>query len=162
VSVRGVLPVSSSSSTVVVAVEVGKRSFAVSVTAADRRRLFGPVEVAMTRPAVSELIGRICAVLPSPLPPAGRVQVAVEAAGHYHQPLLAPSTWPSSWQVRELNPAQVSEQRRVMGRVMGRRRVKTDAVHKRTDRPLHNPGRRCDADRTKGRTRRRRRYGAPR
>ena len=83
-SVRGVLP----SSTVVVAVHVGKRSLAVSVTAADRRRLLGPVEVAMTRPAVSELIGRICAVLP----PAGCVQVAVEAAGHYHQPLLAPST----------------------------------------------------------------------
>ena len=78
VSVRGVLPVSSSSSTVVVAVEVGKRSFAVSVTAADRRRLFGPVEVAMTRPAVSELIGRIGAVLP-----AAGVLVAVEAAGHY-------------------------------------------------------------------------------
>jgi transposase len=107
-------------STVVVAVDVGKTSFAVSVTAADRRRLFGPVEVAMTRPAVSELIGRICALLPS----AGCVQVAVEAAGHYHQPLLAPSTWPSSWQVRELNPAHVSEQRRVMGR----RRVKTDAI----------------------------------
>ena len=107
-------------STVVVAVDVGKTSFAVSVTAADRQRLFGPVEVAMTRPAVSELIGRICALLP----PAGCVQVAVEAAGHYHQPLLAPSTWPSSWQVRELNPAHVSEQRRVMGR----RRVKTDAI----------------------------------
>ena len=115
-SVRGVLP----SSTVVVAVDVGKRSFAVSVTAADRRRLLGPVEVAMTRPAVSELIGRICAVLP----PAGCVQVAVEAAGHCHQPLLARSTWPSSWLLRELNPAHVSEQRRVMGR----RRVKTDAI----------------------------------
>jgi transposase len=107
-------------STVVVAVDVGKRSFAVSVTAADRRRLFGPVEVAMTGPAVSELIGRICAVLP----PAGCVQVAVEAAGHYHQPLLASSAWPAGWQVVELNPAHVTEQRRVMGR----RRVKTDAI----------------------------------
>lgn len=115
-SVPGVLP----SSTVVVAVDVGKRSFAVSVTAADRRRLFGPVEVAMTGPAVSGLIGRIGAVLPA----AGCVLVAVEAAGHYHQPLLAPSTWPSGWQVVELNPAHVSEQRRVMGR----RRVKTDAI----------------------------------
>ena len=76
-SVHGVLP---SSSTVVVAIDVGKSSFAVSVTAADRRRLFGPVEVAMTGSAVSELIGRICAVLP----PAGCVQVGVEAAGHYH------------------------------------------------------------------------------
>ena len=74
----------------------------------------------MTRPAVSDLIGRICAVLPA----VGCVQVAVEAAGHYHQPLLAPSTWPAGWQVRELNPAHVTEQRRVMGR----RRVKTDAI----------------------------------
>jgi transposase len=77
VSVDGVLP----SSTVVVAVDVGERSFAVSVTAADRRRLLGPVEVAMTGPAVSELVGRICAVVPA----GGCVQVAVEAAGHYHQ-----------------------------------------------------------------------------
>ena len=74
----------------------------------------------MTRPAVSELVARICAVLPA----GGCVQVAVEAAGHYHLPLLASSTWPGSWRVRELNPAHVTEQRRVMGR----RRVKTDAI----------------------------------
>jgi transposase len=51
------------------------------------------------------------------------VRVGVEAAGHYHRPLLSASVWPG-WEVVELNPAQVSEQRWVMGR----RRVKTDAI----------------------------------
>ena len=51
------------------------------------------------------------------------IRVGVEAAGHYHRPLLSPSVWPG-WEVVELNPAHVSEQRRVMGR----RRVKTDAL----------------------------------
>ena len=49
--------------------------------------------------------------------------MGVEAAGHYHRPLAAPAVWPG-WEVVELNPAHVTEQRRVMGR----RRVKTDAM----------------------------------
>jgi len=52
------------------------------------------------------------------------VRVGVEAAGHYHRPLLAPAAWPVGWEVLELNPAHVTEQRRVQGR----RRVKTDAI----------------------------------
>jgi len=55
--------------------------------------------------------------------PAGLVRVGVEAAGHYHRPLATPAVWPG-WQVVQLNPAHVSEQRRVMGR----RRIKTDAL----------------------------------
>jgi transposase len=110
-----------SSSTVVVAVDVGKRSFAVSVSTADRQRLLGPVEVAMTRPALDRLVERVRAVLPAD---GLSVRVGVEAAGHYHQPLIAVSSWPAGWLVCELNPAHVSEQRRVMGR----RRVKTDAI----------------------------------
>ena len=55
--------------------------------------------------------------------PDGVVRVGVEAAGHYHRPLLCRSVWPG-WEVVELNPAHVAEQRRVMGR----RRVKTDAI----------------------------------
>jgi transposase len=51
------------------------------------------------------------------------VKVGIEAAGH-HRPLLVPSVWPPGWQVLELNPAHVAEQRRVQGR----RRVKTDAL----------------------------------
>jgi hypothetical protein len=48
----------------------------------------------------------------------------VEAAGHYHRPLLGSAVWPVGWQVVELSPARVAEQRRVQGR----RRVKTDAI----------------------------------
>jgi transposase len=58
------------------------------------------------------------------LPPDAVVTVGVEAAGHYHRPLLEPSAWPVGWQIVELNPAHVTEQRRVQGR----RRVKTDAI----------------------------------
>jgi transposase len=121
VSRHAALPQVSLSSTVVVAVDVGKRSFAVSVSGADRQRLLGPVEVAMTRPALDRLIEQVRAVVPGN---GVGVRVGVEAAGHYHQPLIAPACWPAGWQVRELNPAHVTEQRRVMGR----RRVKTDAI----------------------------------
>ena len=75
----------------------------------------------MTRPGLDRLVERVRAVLPGP---DSRVRVGVEAAGHYHQPLIAASSWPAGWRVWELNPAQVTEQRRVMGR----RRVKTDAI----------------------------------
>ena len=109
------------SSTVVVAVDVGKTSFALSVTDAGRCRLFGPADFAMTRPGLAEAVGCVGAVLP------GRevaVKVGIEAAGHYHRPLLTPSVWPAVWEVLQLNPAHVAEQRRVQGR----RRVKTDAI----------------------------------
>jgi transposase len=75
----------------------------------------------MTRPALNRLVEQVRAVVPGPDSP---VRVGVEAAGHYHQPLIAPNSWPDGWQIRELNPAHVTEQRRVMGR----RRVKTDAI----------------------------------
>jgi hypothetical protein len=52
------------------------------------------------------------------------VKVSIEAARHYHRPLLVPSVWPAGWQVLELNPAHVAEQRRAQGR----RRVETDAL----------------------------------
>ena len=103
----------------VVAVDVGKNRAALSVTDADRRRLLGPVEFVMTATGVSAVLGRVCAVLP-----AGAVTVGVEAAGHYHRPLLAAGVWPPGWQLLELSPARVAEQRRVQGR----RRVKTDAI----------------------------------
>jgi transposase len=103
----------------VVAVDVGKNKAALSVTDADRHRLFGPAEFAMTAPAVAAVLQRVCSVLP-----AAPVKVAVEAAGHYHRPLLGSGVWPTGWEVVELSPARVSEQRRVQGR----RRVKTDAI----------------------------------
>jgi transposase len=103
----------------VVAVDVGKNTAALSVTDEARRRLLGPINFAMTAAAVSAVVDRVCGVLP-----AAAVQVGVEAAGHYHRPLLAPGVWPAGWEVLELSPARVSEQRRVLGR----RRVKTDAI----------------------------------
>jgi transposase len=103
----------------VVAVDVGKNTAALSVTDAARHRLFGPVEFAMTAPAVAAVVERVCAVVPG-----AAVKVGVEAAGHYHRPLLGSGLWPAGWELVELSPARVSEQRRVQGR----RRVKTDAI----------------------------------
>jgi transposase len=79
----------------------------------------GPVDFVMTAPAVTAVVERVCAVLP-----AVAVRVGIEAAGHYHRPLLAAGVWPAGWQVLELSPARVAEQRRVQGR----RRVKTDVI----------------------------------
>lgn len=109
-----------SASAVVVAVDVGKNAVALSVTDDQRHRLLGPVYFAMTMPGLSSTLTLVHEVLP----PAARVKVGIEAAGHYHRPLLAPSSWPTGWQLLELNPAHVTEQRRVQGR----RRVKTDAI----------------------------------
>ena len=97
----------------VVAVDVGKASAAVLVTDAARRRLLGPLEFPMTAAALARVITKTQAVLP-----AGLIRVGVEAAGHYHRPLASPAVWPG-WQVVELNPAHVCEQRRVMGRRRG-------------------------------------------
>ncbi|TDO60948.1 hypothetical protein EV651_107222 [Kribbella sp. VKM Ac-2571] len=57
------------SSTVVVAVDVGKRSVALSVTDAGRHRVLGPVEFEMTRSALASVVGQVRGVLPD----AGRV-----------------------------------------------------------------------------------------
>jgi transposase len=109
-----------SSSMVVVAVDVGKNTVACSVTDERRHRLFGPVDFAMTRSGLAATLVRITEVVPA----AAGVKVGIEAAGHYHQPLMAPASWPEGWVLLELNPAHVTEQRRVQGR----RRVKTDAI----------------------------------
>jgi transposase len=103
----------------VVAVDVGKSKAVLSVSDAARHRLLGPVEFVMTAPALATVLQRVGAVLPGT-----PVKVGVEAAGHYHRPLLESAVWPAGWEVLELSPARVSEQRRVQGR----RRVKTDAI----------------------------------
>ena len=74
----------------------------------------------MTAPGLRAVTARLQQVLPA----GAVVRVGVEAAGHYHRPLLSGSAWPPGWQVLELNPAHVTEQRRVRGR----RGIKTDAV----------------------------------
>lgn len=117
---NNIAPFSASAATVVVAVDVGKNTVALSVTDAGRHRLFGPIDFAMTRSGLRTVVDRVSGVLPDP----AVVKVGVEAAGHYHRPLLAPAAWPPGWEVVELNPAHVAEQRRVQGR----RRVKTDAI----------------------------------
>lgn len=107
------------SSTIVVAVDVGKTSAVLSVTDSARERVFGPVEFAMTRSGLIGVVRRVGAVVP----PCAQVKVGIEAAGHYHRPVLD-YRWPARWEVLEFNPAHVAEQRRVAGR----RRVKTDAI----------------------------------
>jgi transposase len=92
------------SSTIVVAVDVGKSSVMVSVTDGARRRLMGPVEFAMTRSGLGAAAQRVLAVA------ATCPQIKVR--------------WPPGWEVLELNPAHVGEQ----PRVMGRRRLKTDGI----------------------------------
>lgn len=110
----------SAATVVVVAVDVGKNTVALSVSDFERHRLLGPLDFAMTKRGLSCTLARVGEVLPHD----AVVKVGIEAAGHYHRPLLAPSAWPSGWEVLELNPAHVGEQRRVQGR----RRVKTDAI----------------------------------
>jgi len=107
------------SSTIVVAVDVGKTSAVFSVTDAARHRLLAPSEFAMTGSGLSTAAARAMAAVPA----SGRVKVGVEAAGHYHRPVLE-HHWPDGWEVLELNPAHVAEQRRVQGR----RRIKTDVI----------------------------------
>lgn len=99
------------SSTVVVAVEVGKTTVAVSVTDVGRRRLLGPLDFAVTGPGLAATVMKVREVLPAAAVAPGSVKVGVEAAGHDHRPLLAPTAWPSGREVLELNPAHVSEQR---------------------------------------------------
>ncbi len=107
------------SSTIVVAVDVGKTSVMLSATDSDRRRVFGPVECAVTRSELAATVHRVSAVVPR----SAQVKVGIEAAGHYHRPVLD-YRWPAGWEVLEFNPAHVAEQRRVAGR----RRVKTDVI----------------------------------
>ena len=107
------------SSTIVVAVDVGKLSLVVSATSGSRERLLGPVQVSMSRSGLAWVVERLSRVIPV----SAQVRVGVEAAGHYHRP-VRDYAWPAGWQVVELNPAHVAEQRRVAGR----RRIKTDAI----------------------------------
>ncbi|USI89922.1 IS110 family transposase [Rhodococcus pyridinivorans] len=107
-------------STIVVAVDVGKTTASVSATDTGRHRLFGPVDIAMTRSDLRLLVDR----LTQSFPPSPQVKIGIEAAGHYHRPMLDYPGWPAGWEILELNPARVGEQRRIHGR----RRIKTDAI----------------------------------
>ena len=54
----------------------------------------------MTGPSLSRVVTDIDRVLPVD----AVVKVGIEAAGHYHRPLLN-AGWPIGWEVLELNPA---------------------------------------------------------
>lgn len=109
------------SSTVVVAVDVGKTEFAFSVADVSRTPLLKPrTGCPMTGPSLAQVIADISRVLPAD----AVVKVGIEAAGHYHRPLLTAGAWPSGWEVVELNPGHVTEQRRVLGK----RTIKTDVI----------------------------------
>ena len=79
------------------------------------------IEFPLTRSGVAQMLAGLCRALPTD---ARLVRVGVEAAGHYHQPMITPGVWPQGWQVLELNPAHVTAQRRVNGS----RGVKTDRI----------------------------------
>jgi transposase len=83
--------------------------------------LVPPFEFMLDLAGVAELAARVDARLPAATQ---LVRVGVEAAGHYHRPLLADGVLPAGWQIVELNPAWVTAQRRVNGS----RAVKTDRV----------------------------------
>ncbi|HSV40362.1 MAG TPA: IS110 family transposase [Nocardioidaceae bacterium] len=109
------------SSTVVVAVDVGKTEFAFSVTDVARTSLLKPrTGCPMTGPSLAQVVADIGRVLPTD----AVVKVGIEAAGHYHRPLLMAGAWPTGWEVLELNPGHVTEQRRVLGK----RTIKTDVI----------------------------------
>jgi transposase len=105
-----------------VPVDVGKAAAMALVCDFTGEVLARQFEFALTRAGVVKLVERVEAVRAAR--PVRLVRVGIEAAGHYHRPLTAAGVLPADWQLVELNPAQVTAQRRSNGQ----RGVKTDAV----------------------------------
>ena len=105
-----------------VPVDVGKHDAMALVADGTGQRLVAPFTFSLDRPGLAALVGRVERVV------AGRdevqVEVGVESAGHYHRPVTASGVLPEGWTLVELNPAHVTEQRRVLGK----RGIKTDQV----------------------------------
>jgi transposase len=105
-----------------VPVDVGKHDAMALVADATGERLVAPFTFALDRPGLAGFVQRVERAV------GGRgdvqVEVGVESAGHYHRPVTASSMLPSSWTLIELNPAHVTEQRRVLGK----RGIKTDQI----------------------------------
>lgn len=105
-----------------VPVDVGKHEAMALVADATGERLVAPFTFTLDRPGLAQFVQRVDRV-------AGvredvQVEVGVESAGHYHRPVTASSVLPPAWTLIELNPAHVTEQRRVLGK----RGIKTDQV----------------------------------
>jgi transposase len=105
-----------------VPIDVGKHQAMALVCDFTGELLVCPFAFAMNRAGVAELTRRVEAVRAERA--IHLVRVGIEAAGHYHRPLLAAGVLPADWQVVELNPAHVTGQRRARGQ----RGVKTDQV----------------------------------
>jgi hypothetical protein len=106
----------------VVPIDVGKHQAMALVGDFTGEQLAGPFRFPMTRAGVAELVGRVRRVRARR--PVRPVRVGIEAAGHYHCPLVSGGVLPAAWQLVQLNPVHVSAQRRVNGQ----RGVKTDPV----------------------------------
>ena len=130
------------SSTVVVAVDAGKTSVALSVTDGRRDRLFGPVEFVMTRSALTATVGQVLGVLPCAHVP---VKVGVEACGHYHQPLVAPAAWPAGSGGAGVEPGACGGAAAGAGPAAGQdRRVRPGRDHRDAAGRARHPGHRPD------------------
>jgi transposase len=107
---------------VAVPVDVGKHAAMALVCDFTGELLARPFEFPMTMAGVRLLVERVQAAT------RGRmirlVRVGVEAARHYHQPLVSGGVPPEEWQLVGVNPTQVASQRQLTGR----RRLKTDAL----------------------------------
>lgn len=105
-----------------VPVDVGTHEAMALVADATGERLVVPFTFTLDRPGFADLAVRVERVAASR--EGAQVEVGVESAGHNHRPVTASGVLPSSWQLAELNPSHVTEQRRVLGK----RGVKTDQV----------------------------------
>jgi transposase len=105
-----------------VPIDVGKAAAAALVCVFTGQLLARRFQFALTRVGVAELVRQVQAVRAAR--PVELVRVGIEAAGHYHRPLISAGVLPVDWQLVELNPAHVAAQRRTNGQ----RGVKTDAV----------------------------------
>ena len=105
-----------------VPVDVGKHEAVTLVADAGGERLVAPFEFGLDRPGLTGFVERVDRVARSR--EGCLVEVGVEATGHYHRPVTASGVVPGSWRLVELNPAHVTEQRRVLGK----RGIKTDEI----------------------------------
>jgi transposase len=104
-------------------VDVGKHEAVALVADAAGERLVSPFTFTLDRPGLAQFVQRVDRVAAA-VRGEVQIEVGVEAAGHYHRPVTASSMLPSSWTLIELNPAHVTEQRRVLGK----RGIKTDQI----------------------------------
>jgi transposase len=105
-----------------VPVDVGKHEAMALVADGTGQRLVAPFTFALDRPGLARFVQQVERAVDAR--DDVQVEVGVEAAGHYHRPVTASSMLPGAWTLIELNPAHVTEQRRVLGK----RGIKTDQV----------------------------------